>query len=76
MTAGSISKWARSMGTPNCWRRLGDVALGTAPTRTGLSDFAAFFALELQGGLQLLLRDQLLLEEEISELYGHGVQRW
>ena len=54
--------------------RLGDVALGDrADAHERLADLPALLALELQGGIELILRDQLLFEEEISEFYGHGV---
>ncbi len=56
---------------------LGDVALrdGADPDE-GLADLASLLPLELEGGLELFLGDQLLLEEEVSEFYGHGVERW
>ena len=57
--------------------RLGDVALrNRAHAYEGLADLAALLALELQGGFELIRRDQLLLEEKISEFYGHGIQEW
>ena len=57
--------------------RLGDVALGNRPDpHQGLADLAALFALELERRFQLLLRDELLLEKEISEFYGHVSEGW
>ena len=56
-------------------QRLRDVRLGDrADANERLADLAALLALELQRGLELLLRDELLLEEEVPEFYGHGMK--
>ena len=65
-------------GNPELLReRLGDVALGDrADADERFADLAALFALELQRGFELILRDQLLLEKEVPEFYGHGSEAW
>ena len=57
--------------------RLGDVALrDRSDADEGFADLPALLTLELQGGFELVLRDQLLFEEKISEFYGHGIEEW
>ena len=68
MTFGSIAKLRQiDRGNAELLRkRLGDVALGDgAHADEGLAQFSALFALDLQRGFELLLRDQLRLEKEI-----------
>ena len=75
MTLGSISKLARSIdGTPNCWESVSVISFSvTAPDADeGLAELSALFPLGLQGGVELILRDQLRLEEEIAEFDCHG----